>query len=92
MFNLTRSRHFPSKDSGEDIYCHSNYGPCFWGSEYSVELSAHDEPLNGKSNCSSWANCSGYLIQLEDEKNQLTNQADGEFKISELEVWLVEHK
>ena len=31
LFNLTRFRHFPSKATGTDIYCKSDYGPCFSG-------------------------------------------------------------
>ena len=31
LFNLTRSRHFPSKASGKDIFCWSVCGPCFRG-------------------------------------------------------------
>ena len=50
LFNLTRSRHFPSKATGKDIFCSSIYGPCFDGSGYG-ELSAYPEPFNGKSNC-----------------------------------------
>ena len=88
LFNLTRSRHFPSKATGIDIYCRKGIGPCFCGG-YN-ELSATFEPFNGKDNCWSQANQSGYNIPLVDGKNQLTNQKDGDFTISELEVWLVE--
>ena len=49
LFNLTRSRHFPSKATGKDIYCRSDYGPCFGGG-YN-DLVALDEPFNGKENC-----------------------------------------
>ncbi len=31
VFNLTRSRHFPSQASGKDIYCSRNWGPFFSG-------------------------------------------------------------
>ena len=31
LFNLTRSRHFPSKATGWDICCWVNHGPCFDG-------------------------------------------------------------
>jgi hypothetical protein len=89
LFNLTRSRHFPSKATGKDIYCHSYLGPCFSGGDW-CDLSAYTEPFNGKDNCRSWANQPGYNIPLVDGKNQLTNQADGKFTITELEVWLVE--
>ncbi len=98
LFNLTRSRHFPSKATGNNIYCSKNYGPCFRG-DGSSELVAWGEPFNGKENCRSYANEKGYNIPLEtiekgwfsDTKiNKLTNQADGYFTISELEVWVLD--
>ena len=89
LFNLTRSRHFPSKFTGKHIFCHSDIGPCFHGGDR-YELVAGWEPFNGKTCCTSWAKRSGYKIPFVDWMNQLTNQADGGFTISELEVWLVE--
>ncbi len=89
LFNLTRSRHFPSKATGKDIFCSSNCGPWFSGGGKS-ELVAYDAPFNGKGNWRSWANRSAFNIPLVDGKNQLTNQEDGKFTISELEVWLLE--
>jgi hypothetical protein len=91
LFNLTRSRHFPSKATGKDIYCSICYGPCFSGGVWE-ELAAYEQPFNGKDKCRSWANKPGYNIPLVYGKNQLTNQADGGFTISELEVWLVEEE
>jgi hypothetical protein len=88
LFNLTRSRHFPSKATGKDLLCHEYYGPCFRGSGAS-ELNAGRQPFNGKDYCWSYANQPGYMIPLVDGKNQLTNQKDKGFTISELEVWLV---
>ncbi len=35
------------------------------------------------------ANSSGYKIPLKDGKNMLTNKEDGDFTITELEVWEV---
>jgi hypothetical protein len=55
LFNLTRSRHFPSKATGKDIYCWSNWGPYFSG-EGKSDLAAWREPFNGEDNCCSWAN------------------------------------
>ena len=55
LFNLTRSRHFPLKATRAHIICDSDYGPCFNGVKYS-DLSANDEPFNGKDNCTSWTN------------------------------------
>ncbi len=54
LFNLTLSRHFPSKATGTDIYCGSNCGPCFNGGVVS-ELVAYDEPFNVKDKCRSYA-------------------------------------
>ncbi len=47
LFNLTRSRHFPSKASGMDIYCRNDCGHNFsgWGM---YELVARWEPFNSK--------------------------------------------
>ena len=91
LFNLTHSRHFPSKATGKDIYCSSSYGPCFSGGRGS-ELAASFKPFNGNGKCFSLANEPGYNIPVVDGKNQLTNQDDGEFTISELEVWLLEEE
>ena len=91
LFNLTHSRHFPSKATGTDIYCGSNFGPCFHGGGMS-ELCAVSLPFNGDNKCYSWANKPGYNIPYVDRKNQLTNQRDGNFTISELEAWLLEEE
>jgi hypothetical protein len=58
LFNLTRSRHFPSKATGTDIYCSSGFGTCFSGGDW--ELAADSQPFNGKDNCYSYANKHGY--------------------------------
>ncbi len=91
LFNLTRSRHFPSKATGRDIYCAGNFGPCFEGFA-GDDLVAWNQPFIGKDSCCSYANQPGYNIPLVDGKNQLTNKADGKFTISELEVWLLVDK
>ena len=92
LFNLTHSRHFPSKATGKDIYCSSSYGPCFSGGRGS-ELSASNEPFNGDNKCLSNANKPGYNIPKVDGKNQLKNQGGSNFlTISELEVWLLEEE
>ncbi len=54
LFNLTRSRHFPSKATGAGILCNSDFGPCL--SRGGGELSAYNEPFNGKDKCISYAN------------------------------------
>ena len=86
LFNLSCCRHFPSKNTGKDIYCSYKVGPCFDGG--SSELSAWDEPINGDGKCSSWANKPGYRIPIDNEgTNLLTNKMNGVFTISEMEVW-----
>jgi hypothetical protein len=71
------------------IYCNSDYGPCFDGGGES-DLSAFYEPFNGDRNCRSYANKPGYRIPVdEDGRNMLTNKEDSSFTISELEVWEV---
>jgi len=66
LFNLTRSCHFPSKATGKDIFCDSNWGPYFSGDDgYSPDFSAWRQPFNGKDNCYSRSNRKGYNIPLE---------------------------
>ena len=60
LFNLTRSRHFPSKATGKDISCYCDFGPCFSGGGSGNDLTASLQPFNGKNNCGSYANFSGY--------------------------------
>ncbi len=90
LFNLSCYRHFPNTSyPGTSIVCHHGYGPYFSGGFYS-ELCAWKEPFDGKGHCSSFVNTGGYAIQFdEDKKNMLTNQEDGAFTITELEVWEV---
>jgi hypothetical protein len=91
LFNLSQQRHFPhSSEAGYAIGCISNRGPAFSGGG-SYELGARDEPFNGENNCRSFANSNGYLIPLKDGKNMLTDKSDGEFTITELEVWEVKY-
>ena len=67
LFNLTRSRHFPSKATGKDIYCRSDYGPYFSGGGLN-ELCAV-QPFNCKNKCRSCTNQPGYNIPKEDGKS-----------------------
>ena len=85
LFNLSCSRHFPTKQSGGgEILTKSNKGPHFF------ELNASAEPFNGNENCISEANNTAYAIPADaDGLNMLTNKKDGWFTISELEVWEV---
>jgi hypothetical protein len=90
LFNLSKQSHFPKKRTGEEIYCHSNWGPCFSGRDSWSELSARDEPFNGDNACYSAAKCSSYGIPVDGAgTNMLTNKKDDRFTISELEVWQV---
>jgi len=87
LFNMSSRRHFPSLNKGKDTKCSKQYGPCFHGGQ-SSELSASNAPFNGDDNCSSNSNNPGYGITLDTAGiNMLTNQKDGPFTISELEVW-----
>jgi hypothetical protein len=64
-------------------------GPVFGGDE----LAAVIAPFNGENNCSSYANRSRYKIGMETDgvTNKLTRKKDGDFTISELEVWSLKH-
>jgi hypothetical protein len=86
LFNLSCERHFQNKGTGNEIFCTSNHGPFF--GDYR-DLTAFNEPFNGDRNCESNTNNSSYGIPKEGDKNMLTNKKDGEFTITELEVWEV---
>ena len=90
LFNLTRSRVFPSTGKGR-IFWYSNCGPLFDSSGgINNELGVEAEPFNGDGECFSYANQSGYKIGVDGAGvNMLTNQEDGYFTITELEVWQV---
>ena len=85
LFNLSCERCYKNSKKGYAIYCRSDLGPCFTG-DGAAELTAF-EPFNGENKCASRANEPGYNIPLEGGKNMLTNEEDGYFTISELEVW-----
>jgi hypothetical protein len=87
LFNLSSSRQFTNTGKG-GICCWSFNGPVFGNGGY-TELGALSEPFNGDGECRSWANSPGYKIVIEGGKNMLTNKEDGNFTISELEVWEV---
>ena len=92
LFNLSCCRHFPTKQTGEEILCSRVLGPCFSGGDGS-ELTAYDEPFNGVGNCYSYANYPGYGIPVDAQGiNTLTNKEGGKFTISELEVWEVTYQ
>ena len=87
LFNLNKHTSFPCKDPSEVIKCGKYYGPIFG---YFTELSAFYEPFNG--NCRSYANRPGYRIPVDGAgTNMLTNNKDGWFTITELEVWQVKY-
>jgi hypothetical protein len=87
LFNLSSSRQFTNEGKG-GIFCGTYLGPTF-SVEGTGELCAKYEPFNGDKYCKSFANQSGYCIGLEGGKNMLTNNKDGGFTISEIEVWQV---
>jgi hypothetical protein len=91
LFNLSKETHFSNKRTGKEIYCDSNFGPCFTGGgSGGSELCALLEPFNGHNKCYSKAKEDGYDIPDDGAvKNMLTNKKDGLFTISELEVWEV---
>jgi len=87
LINLTKSRIFPSKNTGTEVYSASNLGPSF-SANYGNELSAYLSPFNGEKHCRSYANNTTYCIDVdEDDINMLTNKKDGRFTITKLEVW-----
>ena len=91
LFNLSFQRYFPNLGSGKEIYCHNSCGPCFRGGEGS-ELGASNEPFNSDNYCISYANKTGYGIQVDGAgTNMLSNKKDKWFTISELEVWEVKY-
>jgi hypothetical protein len=87
LFNLSSSRQFTNTGKG-GIICGSGWGPRFESDDDNSELFAF-EPFNGDGKCYSWANKPGYKIVIEGGKNMLTNKEDGDFTISEIEVWEV---
>ena len=64
-------------------------GPCFSESD-DCELDVLREPFNGDNNCGSHTNKPGYDIPVDGAGlNMLTNKKNGDFTITELEVWEV---
>ena len=88
MFNLSSSRQFPSQQGEGGIWCKTDRGPAFGFKNNLSELKAQ-EPFNVDNKCYSDANCSGYRISAEGDKNMLTNKKDGGFTITEIEVWQI---
>ena len=73
LFNLSKCRHFPNKQTGKAILCDSSKGPCFSGGDFS-DLSAVREPFNGNLNCFSLAKMPGFEIPLDESgRNMLTD-------------------
>jgi hypothetical protein len=83
LFNLSSSRYFPNKKTGNEIFCTNEEGPSFG----TTELSAFTEPFNDDENCTSNTYEDGFGIPIENGKNMLTNKEDRWFTITELEVW-----
>ena len=92
LFNLTCNRHFPSRKTGNDINCLRDTGPCFNGGSEG-ELDVVDSPFNGDGKCFSSVNNPGFEIPQDGNGlNMLTNQQDGNFTITEIEVWEVTYE
>jgi hypothetical protein len=92
LFNLSKQSHFPNKRTGEEIFCFSDRGPNFSRGGWS-DLSAFFEPFNGENKCYSYAKQPAYGIPVNWwGTNMLTNKKDGEFTITELEVWQVTYE
>ncbi len=87
LFNLSCQRHFPNKGYGREICCHTSWGPYYGAGEL-----AAGSPFNGQGYCRSNAGCSAYGIPKEGGKNALTNQDNGFFTITELEVWSIKEE
>jgi hypothetical protein len=86
LFNLSQQTQFKNHRTGEEIYCQSGWGPCYGHGELDV-----CQPFNGDGRCLSLANKDTYKIPLKDGKNALTNKEDGDFTITELEIWEVQY-
>ena len=84
LFNLSQQRQFTSTGNGKEIYCNSGRGPHYGYNELRAW-----ETFNGDGNCASYANKDIYKINEEGGKNMLTNEEDGKFTITELEVWSI---
>jgi hypothetical protein len=89
LFNLSSSRQFTNEGEG-GISCWTHVGPAF-SNEKANELCAFYEPFNGDNKCASWVIKSGYCIGLEGGKNMLTNKENGNFTITEIEVWEIKN-
>ena len=89
LFNLSCKSCFPCKKSGKDKCCSSDHEPSF-GVLEDGELVSFKSPFNGYGNCKSTANSPGYGIPVDAlGTNMLTKEMDGQFTISELEIWEV---
>jgi hypothetical protein len=86
LFNLTRSRHFPSKGTGYEIEVGS--APTFGGGKDS-ELEPWIAQFNLYECCVSRTNGPCFGIPRVNGINMLTNMRKNFFSISELEVWSV---
>ena len=87
LFNLSCQRHFPNKGKRTEIWCKTSLGPAYGGEELSAW-----SPFNGNGNCESFPSKSAYGIPEEGGKNALTNQDNGGFTITELEVWSIKEE
>jgi len=87
---LSCSRHFPSHIKDKEIFL--DHGLFFLADDQYPELMVYGDHQGNKS-FASYAQGPGYAIPIDTQgHNMLTNQKDGSFKASEVEVWGVEFK
>ena len=83
LFNLTEERSYSILQPEKAIYCFKYAGPCFGNEELYLE-----QPFNGENLCRSFSNQGVFDIKTKNmNTNLLTNQKDGYFSITEIEVW-----
>ena len=90
MFNLTRSRYFPSKGVGKEIDPpYNGSGPLFGATNFDSELEVWINPFNYFGCMMSHTNGPCFQIPRVGRINMLTNMRKNFFSISEMEVWEV---
>ena len=87
LFNLSKCRYFvQQRINSMSMMPSMSNGPCFGAGEGN-ELCAKS-PFNAEGNCESFVNRQGFFIPILNSKlNMLTYRYDGNFTITELEVW-----
>jgi phenylpropionate dioxygenase-like ring-hydroxylating dioxygenase large terminal subunit len=74
----------------EDRCCHRNVKLSLgYVKDDCIKCAYHGWEFNGDGKCLSYANRDNFKIKEEGGKNMLTNEKDGKFTITELEVWSI---